>query len=123
MKATVMYRAFDVRVETVPDAHLIESTDALVIVTHAAICGSDLWPYQTMEHSEHGRRMGHEFIGVVDAVGEDVRSIKRGNLVVSPSSGRTGAASSAAKVCRARVSTAADTAPTMSAVGVSCQSR
>jgi threonine dehydrogenase-like Zn-dependent dehydrogenase len=84
MKATVMYRAFDVRVETVPDADLIESTDALVVVTRAAICGSDLWPYQTMEPSEHGRRMGHEFIGVVDAVGEDVRSVKRGDLVVSP---------------------------------------
>ena len=40
-----MYAAHDVRVETVPDAHLVEPTDALVHVTRAAICGSDLWPY------------------------------------------------------------------------------
>jgi hypothetical protein len=84
MRATVMYAAFDVRVETVPDAHLIEPTDAVVAVTRAAICGSDLWPYRTMERSETGRRMGHEFIGVVDAVGDDVRTLKPGDLVVTP---------------------------------------
>jgi len=79
-----MYGAGDVRIEDVPDAHLIEPTDALVAVTHAAICGSDLWPYKTMEHSDAGRRMGHEFIGVVEAVGADVRTVKAGDLVVSP---------------------------------------
>ncbi|HMI98672.1 MAG TPA: zinc-dependent alcohol dehydrogenase family protein [Gaiellaceae bacterium] len=84
MRATVMYGAGDVRIEDVPDAHLIEPTDALVAVTHAAICGSDLWPYKTMEHSDAGRRMGHEFIGVVEAVGADVRTVKAGDLVVSP---------------------------------------
>jgi threonine dehydrogenase-like Zn-dependent dehydrogenase len=84
MRATVMFGAGDVRIETVPDARLIEPTDALVAVTRAAICGSDLWPYKTMEHSETGRRMGHEFIGVVEAVGADVHTIKAGDLVVSP---------------------------------------
>jgi threonine dehydrogenase-like Zn-dependent dehydrogenase len=68
MRATVMYGAGDVRVETVRDARLIEPTDALVSVTRAAICGSDLWPYKSMEPSETGRRMGHEFIGVVEEV-------------------------------------------------------
>src|SRR5256884_3606198 len=84
MRATVMFGAGDVRIETVPDAHLIEPTDALVRVTRAAICGSDLWPYRTMEHSDTGRRMGHEAIGVVDAVGADVRTLKVGDLVVMP---------------------------------------
>lgn len=84
MRATVMYGAGDVRIETVPDAHLIEPTDALVRVTRAAICGSDLWPYQTMERSETGRRMGHEFIGIVEDVGSDVRTVKAGDVVVSP---------------------------------------
>jgi threonine dehydrogenase-like Zn-dependent dehydrogenase len=79
-----MYGAGDVRVENVPDAHLIESTDALVRVTRAAICGSDLWPYKSMEPTETGRHMGHEFIGIVDAVGRDVETIKRGDLVLSP---------------------------------------
>jgi len=65
MRATVMFGAGDVHIETVPDARLIEPTDALVVVTRAAICGSDLWPYKTMEYSETGRRMGHEAIGVM----------------------------------------------------------
>jgi threonine dehydrogenase-like Zn-dependent dehydrogenase len=84
MRATVMYGAGDVRVEDVPDARLIEPTDALVRVTRAAICGSDLWPYRSMEATDPGRRMGHEIVGVVEAVGADVRTVKAGSLVVSP---------------------------------------
>jgi threonine dehydrogenase-like Zn-dependent dehydrogenase len=84
MKATVMYGAGDVRVETVPDARLIEATDALVTITHACICGSDLWPYKNMEPSDTGQRMGHEFIGLVEDVGAKVRTVKRGDLVVAP---------------------------------------
>src|SRR5437899_6561792 len=84
MRATVMFGAGDVHIETVPDARLIEPTDALVVVTRAAICGSDLWPYKTMEYSETGRRMGHEAIGIVEAVGADVRTLKFGNVVVMP---------------------------------------
>ena len=84
MRATVMYGAGNVRVENVPDARLVEPTDALVVVTRAAICGSDLWPYKNMESSEIGRRMGHEFIGIVEAVGAEVRKIKVGDLVAAP---------------------------------------
>src|SRR3989442_373894 len=84
MRGTVMFGAGDVRLETVPDARLIEPTDALVVVTRAAICGSDLWPYKTMEYSETGGRMGHEAIGIVEAVGADVRTLKFGNVVVMP---------------------------------------
>jgi threonine dehydrogenase-like Zn-dependent dehydrogenase len=79
-----MYSAGDVRIEDVPDAHLIEPTDAVVRVTRAAICGSDLWPYKSMQPSESGRRMGHEFIGVVESVGDDVRTLDAGDLVVAP---------------------------------------
>ena len=84
MRATVMFGAGDVRIENVPDARIIEPTDAVVTVTRACICGSDLWPYKTMEHSDTGRVMGHEAIGVVEAIGPDVRTIKPGNLVVIP---------------------------------------
>jgi threonine dehydrogenase-like Zn-dependent dehydrogenase len=79
-----MYGAGDVRIENVPDARLIDPTDALVGVRRAGICGSDLWPYKSMEPTETGRRMGHEFVGVVEAVGDDVRGIKTGDVVVSP---------------------------------------
>ena len=84
MRATVMYSAGDVRIENVPDPKIIEPTDAVIRVTRACVCGSDLWPYQKMEHSETGRVMGHEAIGVVEDVGADVRTIKRGDFVIMP---------------------------------------
>src|SRR5436190_7696400 len=84
MRATVMYGVHDVRVETVPDARIVEPTDALVRVTRACICGSDLWPYNAMPPSETGNRMGHEFVGVVESIGAGVRTVKKGDLVVAP---------------------------------------
>ena len=84
MRATIMYGAGDIRIASVPDADLIEASDALVAVRRAAICGSDLWPYKSMEPSEAGRCMGHEFIGVVEAVGAKVRSVKPGDFVAAP---------------------------------------
>src|SRR5216110_2614415 len=84
MRATVLYGAGDVRIENVPDARLIEPTDALVTVSRACICGSDLWPYKLMKLGEPPRRMGHEAIGVVEAVGSGVRTLKIGDVVVMP---------------------------------------
>ena len=84
MRATVMFEAGDVRIENVPDPRIIEPTDAVVTVTRACICGSDLWPYNKMEHIDSGRIMGHEAIGVVEAVGNEVRKIKVGDFVIMP---------------------------------------
>src|SRR5881394_4134317 len=84
MRATVMYGAGDVRIENVPDPQIVEPTDAVIRVTRACVCGSDLWPYQKMEHSDTGRVMGHEAIGVVEDVGANVRWIKRGDFVIMP---------------------------------------
>jgi threonine dehydrogenase-like Zn-dependent dehydrogenase len=84
MRATVMHGAGDVRIENVPDATLIEPTDAILRVTRACICGSDLWPYAKMEPSESGQSMGHEAIGIVEDIGPEVRMLKRGDLVVMP---------------------------------------
>ena len=79
-----MYAAGDVCVEDVPDPAIVDPTDAIVRVTSACICGSDLWPYADLERSETGRAMGHEAIGLVEDVGADVRDIKPGDLVVMP---------------------------------------
>jgi threonine dehydrogenase-like Zn-dependent dehydrogenase len=84
MRATIMYRAGDVRIENGPDAAIAHPTDAVIRITRACICGSDLWPYHELEPVEKGRRMGHEAIGVVEEVGTDVRTVKRGDLVVMP---------------------------------------
>jgi threonine dehydrogenase-like Zn-dependent dehydrogenase len=84
MRATLLYGAGDVRVENVPDARIVEASDAVITVTNACICGSDLWPYKSMEPSEVGRPIGHEAVGVVEAVGADVRTLKVGDVVVMP---------------------------------------
>src|SRR5205823_4439412 len=84
MLATVLYGPGDVRVENVPDARLIESTDALLAVSRACICGSDLWPYKLMKPGEPPRCMGHEAIGNVEAVGSGVSTLKVGDVVVMP---------------------------------------
>jgi threonine dehydrogenase-like Zn-dependent dehydrogenase len=79
-----MYRAGDVRIENIPDATIVNPTDAVIRITRACICGSDLWPYNELAPTESGRRMGHEAIGVVEAVGADVRTVNRGDVVVMP---------------------------------------
>jgi threonine dehydrogenase-like Zn-dependent dehydrogenase len=79
-----MYGAGDVRIENVPDVRLLEPTDALITISRACVCGSDLWPYKLLEPQEQGRRMGHEAIGVVEAVGSEVRRLKVGDVVIAP---------------------------------------
>jgi threonine dehydrogenase-like Zn-dependent dehydrogenase len=84
VKATVFHGARDVRVETVPDPALAAPTDAIVRVVDAAICGSDLWPYRGVAKWAAGSRLGHEFIGIVEEVGSDVRAIAPGQFVAAP---------------------------------------
>src|SRR3954449_1958586 len=84
MLANLMYAAGDVRTENVPDPAMVEPTDAIVRVTSACVCGSDLWPYADMEPTETGQSMGHEAIGVVEDVGAEVRTLTRGDLGVRP---------------------------------------
>ena len=84
MRATLIYGAGDVRVGEVPDAALKQPTDALVRVLRACICGSDLWPYGSKPTVEHGDRIGHEFLGVIEDVGSEVSGFKRGDVVVAP---------------------------------------
>src|SRR5437879_5576942 len=84
MRTTCFHGPFDVRVEQVPDATLHEPTDAVVRITHAAICGSDLWPYRGLEPFQPGGRLGHEWMGMVEDVGSMVSTIKRGDRGIAP---------------------------------------
>ena len=84
MRATVFHAPYDVRVEDVPDARLETPYDAVVRITHACVCGSDLWPYTGGRAKPAGTRIGHEFLGVVEAVGDEVRAVAPGDLVLSP---------------------------------------
>jgi threonine dehydrogenase-like Zn-dependent dehydrogenase len=84
MKATVLHAPEDIRIDDVPDAGIVEPTDAVLRVVRACICGSDLWPYSGAEESVPQRRMGHEAVGVIEEVGAEVRTLKAGDLVVMP---------------------------------------
>ena len=79
-----MYGAGDVRVEQLPDPVVEQPTDALVRVVRTCVCGSDLHPYHSMPAGERGQQMGHEFIGVVEEVGSEVATIRRGDFVIAP---------------------------------------
>ncbi|MDP9426173.1 MAG: zinc-dependent alcohol dehydrogenase family protein [Actinomycetota bacterium] len=84
MRATVFHAPGDVRVENVPDPRVESPTDAVVRVTHACVCGSDLWFYRGISQWEEGYRCGHEWMGVVEDVGSEVRTVKPGDRVLSP---------------------------------------
>jgi threonine dehydrogenase-like Zn-dependent dehydrogenase len=76
-----MYSAGDVRLEERDDPKIIEPTDAIIRLTATCICGSDLWPYRGIEPADH-QVMGHEYVGVVEEIGGEVRNVKVGDFVV-----------------------------------------
>lgn len=85
MRATVIHGPRDIRLEEVPDSVLSDTgRDAIVRVTAACVCGSDLWPYRGVTDTEEPRRIGHEFVGVVEQVGEDVTGVSVGDFVIAP---------------------------------------
>ena len=110
MRGTVMYAAGDVRIENVPDPTIQEPTDAVIRVTRACICGSDLWPYKTLQPEDGARVMGHEAIGVVEEIGADVRTLKIGDVVVMPFAFSDGTCIFCDQGCRPSASTAASSA-------------
>jgi threonine dehydrogenase-like Zn-dependent dehydrogenase len=81
MRGVVMYTAGDVRVEEREDPKIIEPTDAIIRLTATCICGSDLWPYRGIEPADH-QVMGHEYVGVVEEIGDQVENVKVGDFVV-----------------------------------------
>ncbi len=84
MKATTIYGARDVRLENQPDPVIRQPTDAIVRVAAACVCGSDLWNYRGDNPIAEPFRIGHEFVGVVEEVGTDVRSLRKGDFVIAP---------------------------------------
>jgi len=85
MRATLIYGTRDIRLDEVPDPVLSGTgRDAIVRVTAACVCGSDLWPYRGVTETDEPRRIGHEFIGVVEQVGDEVAGVSVGDVVIAP---------------------------------------
>ena len=84
IRATYLFGAGDVRVIEAPDPTIQQPTDAVVTVTRACVCGSDLHPFRSAAAAPQGHSIGHEFIGVVQAVGAAVETVAVGDFVIAP---------------------------------------
>ncbi|MCT1803550.1 IMP dehydrogenase [Kocuria sp. WRN011] len=81
MRGVVLHGPGDVRVEEREDPTIQEPTDAVIKIVAACVCGSDLWPYRGADPAEN-QLMGHEYVGVVEQIGDDVKTVKPGDFVV-----------------------------------------
>ena len=102
MKAAIFQAPGIIEIQEVPDPVLKNPDEVIVRVTHCCICGSDLWLYRGLEPTPAGSRIGHEFMGIVEAVGRGIEKIKVGDLVVAPFTGSDGTCPE----CRAGMTTA-----------------
>src|SRR4051794_40106982 len=84
MRGAIMYGPRDVRVEQRDDPSIVDPTDAIIRVRAACVCGSDLWPYRGIGVGDDAwpMPMGHEYVGIVEEVGDDVATIRPGQFVV-----------------------------------------
>jgi threonine dehydrogenase-like Zn-dependent dehydrogenase len=83
MQGTMLYGPRDIRFEDRPDPTITKPTDAILRLSATCICGSDLWPYRGIGNfAEPPTPMGHEYCGIVEEVGKEVRNIKPGQFVV-----------------------------------------
>ncbi len=82
MRGTILYGARDVRFEKRDDPKIVNPTDAVIKISAACVCGSDLWPYRGIQEVTEPTPMGHEYCGVVEEVGSAVKSVKPGQFVV-----------------------------------------
>ena len=82
MQGAVLHAPGDVRLDTRPDPRIEKPTDAIIKLAATCVCGSDLWPYRGIEAMDGPAPMGHEYIGIVEEVGSDVRTLTPGQFVV-----------------------------------------
>src|SRR5207249_10134990 len=82
MLGTMLYGPRDIRFEDRPDPTIVQATDAIIRVSAACVCGSDLLPYRGIQPIAQPTPMGHEYCGIVEEVGREVRKIKPGQFAV-----------------------------------------
>jgi threonine dehydrogenase-like Zn-dependent dehydrogenase len=97
MRGAVLHAPGDVRVEERDRPTIVEPTDAVIRISAACVCGSDLWPYRGIETYDGPAPMGHEYVGIVEEVGDQVTTIKPGQFVV----GSFFASDNTCEICRA----------------------
>lgn len=83
IRATLLHATKDIRLEEVPDPGIVLPGDALVRVSASCVCGSDLWPYRGINEVTEPRRIGHEFVGIVEEIGSEVSTLGTGDFVIA----------------------------------------
>ncbi|MGW5315951.1 zinc-dependent alcohol dehydrogenase family protein [Nocardia thailandica] len=82
MRGTIIHAPGDIRSEQLPDPTMTAGTDAIIRTVATCVCGSDLWPYRGIEPVDHPHPMGHEYVGVVEEVGDQVTTVRPGQFVI-----------------------------------------
>src|SRR5437870_2024289 len=82
MRGAVLYGTRDVRFEEREVPKIVKPTDAVIRISSACVCGSDLWPYRGIQPTAQPTPMGHEYCGIVEEVGSAVAFIKPGQFVI-----------------------------------------
>ncbi len=85
MKSAIFESAGHMAIEDVPMPRIEKPDDAIIRIVRTCVCGSDLWPFRGINQSaEHSQNSGHEAIGIVEQVGDDITSVKPGDFVIAP---------------------------------------
>jgi threonine dehydrogenase-like Zn-dependent dehydrogenase len=97
MLGTVIHAPGDVRIEERNAPDLQAPTDAIIRLAATCVCGTDLWDYRGADPVDEPRPMGHEYVGVVERVGDDVRNVEVGQFVI----GSFATSDNTCEICRA----------------------
>src|SRR3954453_17696535 len=117
MRGAVLHAPGDIRVEDRPDPRIEKPSDAIIRLAATCVCGSDLWPYRGIEDVSGPAPMGHEYVGIVEEVGSDVRNVKPGQFVV----GSFFASDNTCEICRAGYQSRCVHAELMGAIGTQAE--
>src|SRR5438046_4039811 len=117
MRGAVMYGPGEVRVEEREEPRLVEATDAIIRVSAACVCGSDLWSYRGIEELAWPAPMGHEYVGIVEEVGAEVETIAPGQFVV----GSFWGSDNTCEICRAGYQSACVNRVAMGSLGAQAE--
>src|SRR5436309_8212857 len=117
MRGAVIYGPRDIRFEERDDPKIIEPTDAIIRLSATCVCGSDLWPYRGIEPVQGPAPMGHEYVGIVEEIGRDVRTIKPGQFVI----GSFFSSDNACEICQAGYQSSCIHRELMGAIGTQAE--
>jgi threonine dehydrogenase-like Zn-dependent dehydrogenase len=117
MRGAILHAPRDVRVEQREDPKIERSTDAIIRLAATSVCGSDLWPYRGIEPVDGPVPMGHEYVGIVEETGRDVRNVKPGQFVV----GSFFASDNTCGICQAGYQTSCLSREPLGAIGTQAE--